>query len=236
MLSIIIPTLNEEKSLPSLLSYIKNGGFADYEIIIADAGSKDSTVKIAESFGCKVVEGGLPAKGRNSGAKNAKGDIFFFIDADVRFEPADFVRRSMEYFIKNDLMVASFHIFPQRNNIYMNPLTLNLFYNNLQTICRKIMPMGAMGIMVKREAFEKVGGFDETITLAEDVYFVEQAAKLGKFAVIPSVKVFMPLRRFEKDGYFTTGFKYLRCFLRMMFIGPERKIKYDFGYNDKKKK
>lgn len=235
MLSIIIPTLNEEKSLPSLLSSIKKGGYDDYEIIVADAGSTDKTVEIAKKFGCRVVPGGLPAKGRNNGAKQAKGDILFFIDADVRFSPKNFVKRSINYFTDNDLGVASFHILPQKSNIYMNPATLDIFYNIPQAVFKKLFPMGAMGIIVKKSIFKKVKGFDESVTLAEDVYFVQQATQYGRFGIIPSVKIYMPLRRFEKDGYFTTALKYLTCGLNLAFNKVPMKTNYAFGhYNDKK--
>jgi glycosyltransferase involved in cell wall biosynthesis len=235
MISIIVPTLNEEKNIKTLLSLISKGGFDDYEVIIADAGSKDKTVEIARAHNCIITKGGLPARGRNNGAKMAKGDILFFLDADLKFSPRNFLKLSAEYFIKNDLTVASFHLFPQRNNIYLNPFTLNLFYNYPQIALKKIFPMGAMGIMVRKDAFEKVKGFDESITLAEDHYFIQQAEKLGKFDIIKGVKVYMPLRRFEKDGYFRTAFKYLICAFNMGVLGkPERKIKYDFGHYDKK--
>lgn len=235
MLSIIIPTLNEEKNIKVLLSLIKKGGFDDYEVVIADAGSKDKTVEICRENNCIITKGGLPARGRNCGAKVAKGDIFLFLDADLKFSPKNFLKLSVEYFKKNDLSVASFPIMPQRNNIYMNPLTLNLFYNYPQIVLKKIFPMGAMGIMVRKDIFNKVKGFDESITLAEDHYFIQQAEKLGKFDIIREVNVYMPLRRFETDGYFTTAFKYLICAFNMgVRRRPERKIKYDFGHYDKK--
>jgi len=235
MLSIIIPTLNEEKNIKNLLAAIKKGGFDDYEIVIADAGSKDKTIEITRENNCIITKGGLPARGRNNGAKVAKGDILFFLDADLKFSPKGFLKLSVDYFIKNDLSVASFHIMPQRNNVYMNPFTLNLFYNYPQIALKKLFPMGAMGIMVKKDIFEKIGGFDESITLAEDHYFIQQAEKLGKFDIIKDVILYMPLRRFEKDGYFTTAFKYLICAFNMGVLGkPERKIKYDFGHYDKK--
>ena len=80
MLSIIIPTLNEEKYLPVLLESIKKQKFeGDYELIVADAGSQDKTVEIARNFGGKIVPGGLPAKGRNQGAAEARGDLFLFL-------------------------------------------------------------------------------------------------------------------------------------------------------------
>jgi glycosyltransferase involved in cell wall biosynthesis len=235
MLSIVIPTLNEEKNIKTLLSTIKKGGFDDYEIIVADAGSTDKTVEIARENNCIITKGGLPARGRNNGAKAAKGDILFFLDADLKFSPKDFLKLSVDYFTKNGLSVGSFSILPQKNNIFMNPFTLNLFYNVPQKVLKNVFPMGAMGIMVKKDIFEKVKGFDESVTLAEDHYFIQQAEKLGKFDIIKGVDIYMPLRRFERDGYLITSLKYLTCGINMIFKGkPERKIKYDFGHYDKK--
>lgn len=93
-MSIIIPTLNEEKFLPRLLDSIKKQDSKDYEIIVADAGSKDATVEIAKKYRCKIVQGGLPAKGRNEGAKIAQGDLLLFLDADVQL-PSDFLKNSL---------------------------------------------------------------------------------------------------------------------------------------------
>lgn len=235
MLSIIIPTLNEEKNIKGILSMISKGGFADYEVIIADAGSKDGTIEICRGNNCIITKGGLPARGRNAGAKVAKGDILLFMDADLKFAPKDFLKKAVKYFTDHDLAVASFPIMPQKNNIYLNPVSMNVLYNYPQLLLKKLFPMGAMGIMVRKDIFERVGGFDESITLAEDHWFVQQAERLGKFDIIRDVTVYMPLRRFETDGYFRTGFKYLACALNMGFCGrPERKIKYDFGHYDKK--
>ena len=83
MLSIVIPAFNEEKYLTRLLDSIKKQTYKNYEIIIADADSKDNTRKMAKKYGCKVIKGGIPAVGRNNGAKVAKGDILLFMDADA---------------------------------------------------------------------------------------------------------------------------------------------------------
>ena len=83
MLSIIIPTKNEEYYLPKLLESIKRQDYKNYEIIVADAGSKDKTRDVARKSGCKVVKGGLPSIGRNNGAKYAKGELLLFLDADT---------------------------------------------------------------------------------------------------------------------------------------------------------
>jgi len=235
MLSIIIPTLNEEKNIERILKLIKNSKFSDHEVIIADAGSTDGTVKLAKDYGCIITKGGLPARGRNCGAKIANGDIFLFLDADLDIRPNDFVSQAVKRFNEKKLDIASFPIYPQKNNFYMNPITLSLFYNIPQFIFRDIFPMGAMGIMVKKDLFNKVGGFDETISLAEDHYFIRQADITGKFGIISSVRIYMPLRRFETDGYFRTAFKYLVCGVRLFFSKPTRDVKYEFNHYDKKK-
>jgi len=236
MLSIIIPTLNEEKNLPRLLTAIRKEDIEDLEIVVADAGSKDKTIEIARAFNCVVTKGGLPAVGRNRGVKVAKGDILLFLDADIILSEG-FLKNALEKFSERDLSIASFPIYPQKNNIYLNPFTLDLVYNVPQKLFDRLFPMGAMGIMVKNETFKKVKGFDKTIKLAEDVFFVQECAKLGTFEVIDSSKLYMPIRRFQKDGYIRTGVKYLLCAMHMVFIGPVRSdiLKYTFDYDKIKK-
>jgi glycosyltransferase involved in cell wall biosynthesis len=79
MLSIIIITKNEEKYLPKLLNSIKKQNYKNYEIIVSDAKSIDSTRKIAKKCNCKIINEGLPSIGRNNGAKYTKGDLLLFL-------------------------------------------------------------------------------------------------------------------------------------------------------------
>lgn len=235
-LSIIIPTLNEEKLLPLLLDLLKQENAKNnIEVIVADAGSSDKTVEIAKHYGCKVVPGGLPARGRNSGAKYATSDILFFMDADVLFKKGA-IRKSLKEFKRRKLDAASFGIYTQEKNLYMNKATMNLFYNYPQRILKKIIPLGAMGIMVKKDIFEKVKGFDEDIKIAEDHCFVKKVSETGKYDIIRGVKLFMPLRRFRQDGYMRTFLKYAFCFLHINIKGPIKNnlVKYKFNhYNNK---
>ena len=92
-ISIIIPTLNEEKFLPKLLNSIKEQNYKNYEIIVSDANSKDKTIEIAKRFNVKIVQGGKPAVGRNNGAKFSVGDYLLFLDADVIL-PKNFLENS----------------------------------------------------------------------------------------------------------------------------------------------
>ncbi len=106
MLSIVIPTKNEERYLPRLLASIKRQSFSDYEIIVADNGSSDSTRAVAESFGCKVTGGGLPGEGRNRGAAAARGDVVLFLDADTELVDADFLESALREFKERGLSMG----------------------------------------------------------------------------------------------------------------------------------
>jgi len=229
MLSIIIPTLDEENYLPVLLKAIKGQKIADYEIIISDAGSKDRTLEIAGNFGCKITKGGLPAKGRNEGAKIANGDIFLFFDADNSYLPPDFLKELLSEFKKRNLGLASFPIFPNGN--LFDKLAYGI-YNWWARVSQRFLAHATNSVLVKKEIFEKVGGFDETITIAEDHYFARRASKFGKFGFIKTKPVLTSTRRFEKDGRFKTYLIYIMAGIYLLFSGPIKKdiFKYRFKY------
>ena len=238
MISIIIPSLNEEKYLPLLLESIKEQNFSDYEIILADAGSKDKTLEIAKNYGCIVVPGGLPAKGRNEGAKIAKGRLLFYVDADIIL-PKDFFDKAVSEFNKRNLDIASFCLIPLPKNNFTSFL-IDVFYNKPIVLLQNILPHAAMGILVKKDLSDKLNGFDEGIKLAEDMDFARRAKyKLkAKFGIIKYVKIYFADRRLKTDGWLTTGIKFFLCELHMIFVGPVRsdifKYKFDHHKNNKK--
>lgn len=237
MLSIIIPTLNEEKYLPILLSQIKKQTFSDYEIIVADAGSRDKTVEIAKSFGCIITKGGNPAKGRNQGAKIARGEILWFIDADTILIPKDFLEKFLAEFEKRKLDLASFSLYLGEKKI--DRLIFNVYYF-FAKILEKVFPLAWNSIFVKKEVFDKIGGFDESLAFAEDLDFVQRASKKFKYGYIKTEPVISSDRRLRKDGRFTTYFKYLVAGVHIIFFGPIKKpifkYEYDYSLTEKHKK
>ncbi len=229
LLSIIIPTLNEEKYLPGLLASIKKQDFKDYQIILADAGSKDATLEIAKQYGCIIVPGGLPAKARNNGARAASGEILFFLDADTWLADR-FLTESLGEFQKRKLDVASFCLIPYPKET-ISSLFLNVCYNSMIIASQKVLAHGAMGILVKQELFFVLNGFDEDIKLAEDHDLVRRAAKLGKFGIIRSQKLLFSDRRFKKEGWIRVGITYFLCELYMIFIGPVKSDIFNYQFN-----
>jgi glycosyltransferase involved in cell wall biosynthesis len=249
MLSIIIPTLNEEKCLPLLLEGIKRQNFDEseegkpsssaslssgessaYEIIVADAGSTDKTVEIAKSFGCKVVKGGLPAKGRNEGAKIARGDILLFTDADNIYLPEDFLKNLLEEFEKRKLDVASFPICPKGN--FFDKLAYGI-YNYWVQLVQRFSAYATNSVLIRRNIHQRVGGFDEEIKIAEDHFYAKTAKKFGKFGFIRTKMVLTSTRRFEKDGRLKTNLKYLIAGIYMFFFGPIKKNIFQYRFDER---
>lgn len=232
MLSIIIPTLNEEKYLPLLLDSIKKQSFSDYEIIVSDAGSKDKTIEIAKKYGCQVVKGGLLPFGRNRGADSAKGDIFLFLDADVIL-PENFLKTAVERFKKYNLGIAGFSIQPSDgkpiDKIFFN------FLNGFSTLTQKILPYSTAAIMSSRDTHYKIKGFDEEIVFIEDYPYAKAASKVSRYKFFWNLPFYTSVRRFEKDGRFNVYFKYVTAQIYMIFKGPVKSdlFKYEFGkYED----
>ncbi len=231
MISIIIPTLNEENYLPKLLECVRNQTYKDYEIIVADANSKDKTKEIAKKYKCKVVKsGGLPGIGRNNGAKAAKGDILFFIDADVEFDN-NFLKNCIDEFNSRKLDVAGLYIHPQGSNI-LDKVFLGLF--NFWIFSTQLFYPNASGsgIICKKWLHEKVNGFDERIKLSEDMDYARRCGKIGKFRIIKSAKSYVAMRRFENEGRLKVGLKLLLSVFYRLFFGEIRSdvFKYDLKY------
>ena len=234
MLSIIIPALNEEKYLPLLLKEIKKQNFADdLEIIVADAGSEDKTVEIAKNYGCKIVQGGLPAKGRNEGAKIAQGDIFLFMDADNIYLPENFLKNLLKEFEKRKLDIASFPIYPNGNGFDKFAYKI---YNSFVWSIQRFSAYATNSVLVRKNIHQKIGGFDEEIKIAEDHFYAKTARKFGKFGFIKTRPVLTSTRRFEKDGRLKTYLKYLIAGIYMFFFGPIKKDIFRYRFDNKERK
>ena len=221
MISIIIPAWNEEKSLPRLLKCIKKQTYKNYEIIVADANSKDKTIGIARSYGCRIVKSkGSPAVGRNLGAKVAKGSILLFMDADALTDN-NFLEKSIAEFEKRNLDVAGSGLCSSNDEI-VDKIFIGIF-NFWNCLAQYFFPTAfGPGIYCRRWLHQKVKGFDKVIKLNEDMDYVRRCGKLGKFRMLKNSKVIFSMRRFENDGRFKTGMKLLLSILYRLFFGEIR--------------
>ncbi len=236
--SIVIPTLNEEKCLPKLLESIKNQTFKDYEIIVADSNSKDKTIQVAKQYGAKIINGGLPSVARNNGAKIAKGDFIFFFDADIIL-PKYFLEKAYYEIQERHLELATCEFRPLSSLLIDE--VMHDFFNMFIKIYQYTNDPHAFGfcILVSRRLFKKINGFDESIKFAEDSDFVKRASKLRRLRVLKSTGFYVDIRRFTKEGRFNLILKGLKAELYRKLIGEIRKdgiITYEFSNFENKKR
>ena len=228
-ISIIIPTFNEAKYLPHLLQSIQNQTQLPKEIIVADAYSIDETPKIAKQYGATLINGGLPAIARNKGAKDAKSPILLFLDADVILPPS-FLEETFIEMQKRGLDITSCFISP-RSNLKLDKF-LHQFVNYYMRITQKFHPhIPGFCIFVKKHLHQAIGGFDESLFLAEDHDYVRRARKLGKFSYLKSYQIPVSVRRLSEDGRVKIALKYIAIELHLIFLGQVHKklFSYNFG-------
>lgn len=232
-ISIIIPTFNEEEYLPALLDSIKEQEFKDYEIIIADAQSKDKTREISRSYGCVVVEGGLPAYGRNNGAKIAQGELLLFLDSDLILTEG-YLKDAVEEFENKSLGIAITQMIPLSDK--KRDKILHEFANRFMIMVESIKPHGAgcYGIISRRELHQEVNGFDESLDFGEDSDYIERIGKISPFKVLRKPHVLVSIRRLEKEGLKSLVFKYSKSTI-YDFMGKKisaDELNYTFGYDE----
>lgn len=211
MISIVIPTLNEEKFLSGCLESLRNQDYKDkYEVIIADNGSTDDTANIARSFGVRVIA--CPEKksvfyARQVGADTARGDIIVQADADTIY-PKGWLRRIADQFVTHPEVVAVAGRFIYRDPTFwakaeyflrngINRLTGLLFG-------KPLLVSGAT-FAFRRRAFLAVNGY-EGIAYSPDQYgIVARLSKIGEILYDKDLIVLTSSRSVRKPTLVLAG-------------------------------
>lgn len=229
-LSVIIPALNEAATLPGLLDALNSQTRPPDEIVVADAGSRDSTPDLARARGARVVPGGRPGPGRNAGAGAATGELLLFLDADVLPRP-NFVAGLLREFADAGYAVATCLIDPLSDSLSDRILAeaTNLY---LQMVQHFSPHAPGFCIVARREVHRAIGGFDETVKLAEDHDYVQRAAEHGEFGVITGVRIPVSMRRLEKEGLTKLALKYLWCEMHALAGKPIHSTPFDYEFGN----
>lgn len=202
----------------------------DTKVFVADAGSTDSTVALAElcaaSLGLdlRVIPGGLPAVGRNAGARCAVTPYVLFLDADVELLDPTLLRRAMEAMRRRGLHCLTTDIVALDGG-WRDRLLYGL--NNVaQRLSRWVSPFATgMFMLFHRAEFDRLGGFDERALYAEDYCLTRQVAR-RRFAVL-SGGIATSGRRFRKMGHARIAWMFLQTALHAR--SPEYFLR-DQGY------
>jgi len=188
--SVIIPTLNEEQSIGATLEAIAQVK-GEFEVIVADGGSKDRTIEIARQFGARVI---ASDQGRgtqmHNGARAARGQTFLFLHADT-VAPGDLVMQIIKALLSDETALGgncdirfdgTSHAASFMTWLYPKLGNLGLCY-------------GDSGIFVRASVYKEIGGFN-SFPLFEDLDFIKRLKKRGRMIHLPIELVTSP-RRFE---------------------------------------
>lgn len=183
--SVVIPVHNGGESFRQCLSSLAQAMPQPDEIIVVADGESDGSWCLAEKFGAKVLRlptCGGPARARNLGARAAKGDIVFFVDADVAVatDAVAEVKRVFEQDPLLDAVIGSYDDAPGAKNFLSQYKNLLHHYTHQIANEEGFTFWGALGA-IRREIFFGVGGFDEGYRLPsiEDIELGYRLKKAG---------------------------------------------------------
>ncbi len=215
----VIPAYNEESFLPLCLDGLKKQTFRDFEIIVV-AGGQDDTAAVARKFKAVVIpqtEKSITGS-RQKGFEAAGGDIIASTDADTLL-PENWLERIEELFQQHPEAVAVAGHF----QLYDGPAFVRFWIGvslNLMPVILKVAPgiwnFGGFNFAVKKEIFEKIGGFDMDRDFGEDVDLCRRLKKTGKVMFDRSMVVRASGRAFLNDRF---GLKNLANYLSMLVRG-----------------
>lgn len=183
-ISVIIPTLNEEKFLPRCLTALKNQQTTySFEILIVDHQSRDKTTQIAKKFGAIVISESKrgTASARQRGIRHATGTIVAFTEADC-VVPSNWIQTIGDYFAKNPTHVGMVgrHYFddisPWRKNAMLSFIE---FSNKLFRFLHKTYPLRGNNSAAKKDVLIQAGGFTEKKAPFDDAEAGERLAEYG---------------------------------------------------------
>lgn len=245
-LSIIIPCLNEERFIGTLLACLARQTFQNFEALIIDGFSEDKTKEAVERSIArypilKDKARFIPAskKGvacqRNEGARLARFERLVFFDADVQM-PDTFLTTALGDIQKHDLDLAT-SVFAPISSRVDDWILYRI--GNLYLQAKQFISPGAMGFCIfsTKQVHNAIGGFDETLKLSEDMDYVERAAKLDiSFRILTKKPVYISIRRLNKEGRYAYYKKALWAEL-LAYVKDKKElgksIEYEFGNYDK---
>ncbi|HEX9006644.1 MAG TPA: glycosyltransferase [Bacteroidota bacterium] len=210
-ISVVVPTLNEEKLLGRMLGQFTPELCARHalEVIVSDGGSADATLEIARRHAVTLLEnsdGGRQtiSLGRNLGAAVAQGAVLVFLNADTLLDDRErFFARIGEMQADPALvaLTCSVNVFPWERR--RSDRWFHGFFNWLFSMMNSVgMAMGRGEChVIRKSAFEAVGGYSASIAAGEDYDLFRRLGSIGKVRFLKDLTVYESPRRYRQYGY-----------------------------------
>ncbi len=203
--SVIIPAQNEQILVAKcLISFLEQKDAPSFEIILVDNNSTDKTATIAKSLGVRVLHEPRPgaAHARNSGAKNARGDILIFADADCIASPKH-IAKIHQWFSRDTrrkAVAGGYYYYDAPAWIRWSTVRMRLYpmyYGLLRRLFGVQVILGG-NFAIRKDTFTQVGGYDEQLShmKSDDTDLAVRLHKMGTTVLfLPSMTVRSSYRR-----------------------------------------
>ena len=184
-ISVIIPNHNGEKTIALCLDGALASQYPNYEVVVVDDCSSDNSAIILEKYPCKLIslsEHGGAAKARNTGARNSKGEILFFIDADCIMQPDTLAKVSAAYKENGPGVIigGTYSWLPYDDqNFFSIFQSVYIHYSETKN-CRNPDYIATHAMLISADLFQKSGGFNEQfMPILEDVELSHRLKRMG---------------------------------------------------------
>jgi len=204
-LTVVITGVNCSEDLKTLLESLKRQTIRPKEVIYVDAGSQDSTPKIAESYGCKVIiepAAKTPAAGRNIGIRMARGKFILFLDSDCFLDDKEILKKYYLCMSQSSEKVAGIgsgyrYLYTNATLTQMFAKALSLTLVNgsspqfkLYTKVRSVNKLPGGNSCYKKDILLMLGGFNEKLRYCEEEELGKRIVKNGyKLLYIPELSI-----------------------------------------------
>lgn len=238
-LAIIVPTLNEEKFIGRLLDSIGMQTWQPEEIVIVDAYSTDKTgieVKKRQKKLPQLKFYQIPkfsiGRQRNLGVKKTHASRILFLDADTALLDPETLEKYIKEVERKNAKIAVAENYPLsdhwKDKAYFQAANFSTRVGQL------VMPVAVgINLFCRRDIFEKMGGFDESIKFGEDTELVERFAKKGMiYEILENPKIYTSVRRLRKEGRIRFVLMMINSFINSHIFGYRKnpvEKEYEFG-------
>ncbi len=190
-ISVIIPTYNYGRFIAQAIDGAMRQTLVPNEIIVVDDGSTDDTETVVRGFGDRVKyiwqENAGVCAARNRGVEESTGDVLSFLDSDDFFEPT-LLEKEIDKLLE-DPKIGFVHCGVREFDSDSGKTVGLQIEGAEEEIARNLLlweePGYGHGIMVKRKAFDQVGGFDQKFVVSEDWDFCYRVARICTVRFVP---------------------------------------------------
>ena len=224
MISVVVPAYNERETISKCLKAL---AAQECELITVVGGS-DGTALVAKKYGRVIKDNACRGAGaaRNLGATAAKGNVVLFTDGDT-LVPENWVKEYAKAFSDKSVVAAGGAVRPLGGS----PKDKIVYKINQDWLYRVTAMLGFYQLSgnncgYRRKEFLALGGFDEEMSMLEDVELPTRAKKMGKVVFVHGAAVETSPRRMRKKGYLAVGVGFLVEYFQWLVLGRKPRRKY----------